>query len=190
MLLTPRERRKAFLDLTRHNAYFGRMVSLFTYMALIVGVNCAFAVTPLIALPDGSLWPPVSLAVGFVFVVRDFAQRRVGHHVLWAMLVGCIASWYMATPQLALASAAAFAAGELGDWMLFTFTRKPFSQRILISSMLGAPLDSLVFLYMIDLVTPVSLLAMTASKLAGAFFVFYLVRRHERADSVFVKSAG
>lgn len=89
------------------------MFTLFTYMALIVGVNWGFAVTPLIALPNGEMWPPMSLVVGFIFVVRDYAQRRVGHKVLWAMLVGCVVSWYMATPQLAVASAAAFAVGEL-----------------------------------------------------------------------------
>ena len=88
------------------------MFTLFTYMALIVGVNYAFAVTPLIELPNGEMWAPLSLIVGFIFVVRDYAQRRVGHQVLWAMLVGCVISWYMATPQLALASAAAFASSS------------------------------------------------------------------------------
>ena len=47
-----------------------------------------------------------------------------------------------------MASAAAFAVGELGDWAVYTFTRRPFSQRILISSLIGAPLDSIVFLGM------------------------------------------
>ena len=160
-----------------------RMFSLFTYMALIVGVNYAFAATPLVELPNGDLWPPVSLLVGFVFVVRDFAQRRVGHHILWAMLAGCMISWHMASPQLAVDSAAAFAVGELGDWALFTYTRKPFSQRILISSLLGAPLDSLVFLLLIDLVTPWSIVIMSLSKLAGSFLVFFLVRRRERREA-------
>lgn len=159
------------------------MFSLFTYIALIVGVNYAFAVTPLVQLPNGDLWPPASLIVGFVFVVRDFAQRRVGHHILWAMLAGCVVSWYMATPQLAVASAVAFAVGELGDWALFTFTRKPFSQRILISSLLGAPLDSLVFLLFLGLATPWSIGIMSLSKLAGSFLVFFLVRRRERREA-------
>ena len=159
------------------------MFSLFTYIALIVGVNYAFAVTPLVQLPNGDLWPPASLIVGFVFVVRDFAQRRVGHHILWAMLAGCVVSWYMATPQLAVASAVAFAVGELGDWALFTFTHKPFSQRILISSLLGAPLDSLVYLLFLGLATPWSIGIMSLSKLAGSFLVFFLVRRRERREA-------
>lgn len=84
--------------------------------------------------------------------------------------------------ELALASAAAFAVGELADWALFTFTRKPFSQRILISSLLGAPLDSLVFLLLIGLATPWSVLTMSLSKLAGSLLVFFLVRRRERRE--------
>ena len=114
--------------------------------------------------------------------VRDYAQRRVGHQVLWAMLVGCVISWYMATPQLALASAAAFAMGELGDWALFTFTNRPFSQRILISSLVGAPLDSVVFLLIIGLATPWSIITMSVSKLLGALLVFWLVRRREQRE--------
>lgn len=155
------------------------MFSLATYVSLIVGVNYAFAVTPLVELPNGEMWPPVSLLVGFIFVVRDFAQRRVGHHVLWAMLAGCVVSWHMASPQLALASAAAFAVGELADWALYTFTRRSFSQRILLSSLAGAPLDSLVFLSVIGLASPWSVLTMSLSKTAGALLVFWLVRRRE-----------
>ncbi len=122
----------------------------------------------------------MSLVVGFIFVVRDYAQRRVGHKVLWAMLVGCVVSWYMATPQLAVASAAAFAVGELGDWALYTFTNRPFSQRILISSLVSAPLDSIVFLGLIGLATPWSVVIMSLSKLVGALLVFCLVRRREQ----------
>lgn len=158
------------------------MFSLFTYMALIVGVNYAFAVTPLVELPGGQLWPPASLVVGFVFVVRDFAQRRVGHHVLWAMFVGCAISWYTASPQLAFASAAAFAVGELADWALYTFTSKPFSQRILLSSLLGAPLDSLVFLLLLGLASFWGIVIMSMSKLVGALLVFWLVRRREQRE--------
>lgn len=115
------------------------MFSLFTYIALIVGVNFAFTVTPLIPLPNGEMWSPFRSSWASFLWCATFAQRRVGHHVLWGMLVGCVVNWFMASPQLALASAAAFAVGELGDWAVYTFTRRPFSQRILISSLVGAP---------------------------------------------------
>lgn len=156
------------------------MIILLSYIALIAGVNWAFAVIPPLQLPGGDFWPPASLIVGFIFVVRDFVQRRTGHNVLWAMLAGIILSWWMASPEIALASAIAFAAGELADWLLYTFTKKPFSQRILISSFLGAPLDSLVFLTLIGIASPVGVIAMTCSKLFGAFIVFFIVRRREK----------
>ncbi len=156
------------------------MIHCLVYVALILAINVAFVHVPLVTLPNGEMWPPISLAVGFTFVIRDYAQKHVGHHVLWCMLVGCALSWYFATPELALASAAAFAIGELADWAVFTFTKKPFSQRILFSSLVGSPLDSLIFLTLVGIATPFSVVSMTLSKLLGAFIVFMLVRRRER----------
>ncbi len=164
------------------------MLHLMVYVLLIAAVNLAFAVTPPIPLPNGDLWPPVSLAVGFVFVVRDYAQRRAGHNILWAMAAGCALSWFMATPELAVASAAAFAVGELADWAVFTFSKRSFAQRILVSSLLGVPLDTAIFLSLIGLASPWGFATMCASKLLGALAVYMLVRRREavtvRADGM------
>ncbi len=149
------------------------------YVALIVGVNYAFTVVPLIELPGGTMWPPVALLVGFVFVVRDFAQREIGHRVLLAMLAGVIISYYMADPFIAMASAAAFLVSEVADWAVYSFTRRPLSQRVLYSSALGAPIDSAVFLGGIGLLSPMGVAAMTLSKMAGALLVWWLLRRRE-----------
>ncbi|MBL6932758.1 MAG: VUT family protein [Rhodospirillales bacterium] len=149
------------------------------YVALIVAVNYAFIVVPLVKLPDGTMWPPVALLVGFVFVARDFAQREIGHKVLLAMLVGVAISYFMANPFVATASAAAFLISELVDWAVYTFTKRPLSQRILFSSLLGAPVDSAIFLGIMGLLSPVGVGAMTASKLVGAFVVGWIVRRRE-----------
>ncbi len=151
----------------------------FLYIALIVAVNYAFVVTPLVALPGGEMWPPVSLLVGFVFIVRDFAQREVGHKVLLAMLAGVAISYFIASPFVATASAAAFLVSELADWAVYSFTKKPFSQRILLSSTVGAPIDSAIFLSGVGILSPVSITTMTASKLLGAVVVWWIVRRRE-----------
>ena len=116
------------------------------YIALIVAVNYAFTQVPPITLLDGTVWPPVALIVGFVFVVRDFAQREVGHRVLLAMLAGAGLSYYMADPFVAVASAAAFAVSELVDWAVYSFTGRPLSQRILYSSALRGTHRFSVFL--------------------------------------------
>ena len=149
------------------------------YIALIVAVNYAFTQVPPITLADGTVWPPVSLVVGFVFVVRDFAQREIGHRVLLAMLIGAVLSYFMADPFVAVASAAAFAVSELADWAVYSFTKRPLSQRILYSSALGAPIDSGVFLAGIGLFSATGVAAMTLSKMAGALLVWWIVRRRE-----------
>ncbi len=154
------------------------------YVVLIVLVNWLFTVVPLVELPGGTMWPPVALVVGFVFVARDFAQREIGHWVLAAMAVGVIISYFMASPQVALASAVAFAVSELADWAVYTFTGRPLSERILYSSIIGTPIDSVVFLSMVGFFSVAGAAAMTASKLLGALIVWWLIRRREAARAI------
>ena len=150
------------------------------YIATIVLVNCAFSMVPVFFLPGGEAWSPVALVVGFIFVIRDYAQREIGHKVLLAMLVGGGISWFMAEPKVAMASICAFLVGELLDWIVYTFTKRPFSQRVLLSSAIGTPLDSMVFMAMIGLFSIPSVIIMTASKMLGATVVFLLARQRER----------
>jgi queuosine precursor transporter len=119
------------------------------YIASIVLVNWGFTVVPLVSLGDLGMWPPMSLVVGAVFVLRDYAQREVGHWVIPAMLIGGALSWWMASPAVAIASVSAFLISELADWAVYTFTRRPFRERVLYSSALGTPIDSAVCLALI-----------------------------------------
>lgn len=153
------------------------------YIALIVAVNYGFTVVPLVELPGGVMWPPMSLLVGFVFIVRDFAQREIGHKVLFAMAAGMALSYVMADPFVALWSAAAFLVSELADWAVYTFTKRPLSERVLYSSVIGAPVDSAVFLGGLGIASGVGVATMSASKLLGAFVVWYLIRRREAATA-------
>ena len=154
------------------------------YVALIVAVNYGFSVVPLVKLPDGTMWPPMSLVVGFIFVVRDFAQREIGHKVLLAMLVGAALSYVMADPYVAIASAAAFLVSELADWLVYSLTKRPLSQRIIYSSLLSAPLDSAVFLFAIQHFSIVGVITMTASKLVGAAIVWWMIRKRENTNGL------
>ncbi len=149
------------------------------YILSIVAVNCAFDLVPPLVLPGGDVWPPASLVVGFVFVIRDYAQREIGHYILPAMVIGGLLSWLLASPAVALASVSAFFAGELLDWAVYTFTGRPFSQRVLLSSALSTPVDSVVFLAMVGLFSWSSVLIMTLSKMVGALAVFLIARRRE-----------
>ena len=150
------------------------------YVALIVAVNYGFTVAPMVALPGGEMWPPISLAVGFVFIARDYAQREIGHRVIIAMLAAGMSSvTVMASPFVAVASVAAFLISEFADWAVYSFTGRSFARRVLLSSAVGTPIDSAVFLALIGQFSGVGVLAMTASKMLGALLVWWMIRRRE-----------
>ncbi len=153
------------------------------YIGLIVLVNWLFTVVPLVDMGGGEMWPPVALIVGLIFIVRDFAQRVVGHWVLAAMLIAAILSYFLADPFVAYASVAAFAISELADWLVYSFTKRPFAQRILLSSVLATPIDTVVFLGIMGWLSAPAVLAMTASKLVGALIVWYLVRNRMEVEN-------
>ena len=163
-------------------AYLNRYKYTALYVAGIVAVNWAFTVVELVALPGGAMWPPVSLAVGLIFVLRDFAQREIGHRVLAAMLIGGLLSYWMADPFVAMASVTAFLVGESADWAVYSFTKRPFAERVLLSSALGTPVDSIVFLAMLGWLSVIGVVAMTVAKMLGALVVWYLVRRRPPAE--------
>ena len=147
------------------------------YVGLIVLVNWGFTVVPLMEMPGGEMWPPMSLVVGLIFVARDYAQREIGHRVIIAMLVAAALGYVMASPFVAVASLAAFLISEFADWAIYSFTKKPLHERILISSAIAPPLDSAVFLAVINHLSWSGVIAMTVSKMIAALVVWQIVRR-------------
>ena len=147
----------------------------FGYIAAIFIANFGFTYLPMIALPGGEMLAPMSFLVGFIFVLRDFSQREIGHRVLAAMAVGGLLSYFMADPFVAYASVVAFIISELVDWAVYTFTKRPLKQRILFSSAVGTPIDSAVFMLLLGFFSWYGLIAMVVSKMVGAVIVWYLV---------------
>ena len=141
------------------------------YILLIVAVNYGFSVVPPIDVPGGGKWPPMSIVVGLIFVARDFAQREIGHRVIIAMLIAGAISYLMADPFVAMASVAAFLVSEFCDWAVYSFTGKSLSERILLSSAISTPIDSIVFLGMIGHLGLTAVVLMTLSKMIGAWYV-------------------
>lgn len=140
-----------------------------SYIAMIVGVNVLFA-----GWPEHSAW--WSLIIGLVFVVRDLAQREIGHWILAAMAVAGLATWVLASPFVAIASVSAFAVAELVDWAVYSWTRRPLRDRILVSSAVSVPIDSLIFLGIIGILTPQLLAMQIASKMAAAGIIWSALR--------------
>lgn len=146
------------------------------YLASIVTINIGFMLTMPIPLSTGDVWPPMSLFVGLVFVLRDYAQREIGHRVLLLMVAGAALSYYLATPAIAAASLVAYLISETLDWALYTFSSMSFTRRVALSSIAAAPIDSVVFLFALDAATPLAVALMTVSKLIGIAVVLRVVR--------------
>ncbi len=146
-----------------------------TYIVSIILVNIGFVYVPMIPM-FGEMFPPMTLVVGLIFILRDFAQREVGHKVLIAMGIGAILSYIMADPFVAIASVVAFAISEMVDWAVYTYTKRPLGQRILLSSAIGTPIDSAVFLSMLGFFSPVGFLLMVIGKMVAAVIIWWRIR--------------
>ena len=88
------------------------------------------------------------------------------------MSVGVALSYLMADPFVAVASAVAFGISELIDWLVYTTTKKPLRDRILLSSTISTPIDSAIFMLMVGFFSWYGLATMVASKMIGALIVW------------------
>jgi uncharacterized PurR-regulated membrane protein YhhQ (DUF165 family) len=89
-----------------------------------------------------------TFAAGLVLLVRDWLQEAGGRWwVVACIAVGGLVSFWMSTPQLALASAAAFLASETADFAVYTpLRRHTLAGSMALSNTVGAAVDSLLFL--------------------------------------------
>jgi len=149
-----------------------KYLSTISYILMILFINVGFAYMPMIRVLglQTSLMDPVA---GVVYLVRDFAQQELGHKIFFAMIIGAILSYFLATPAVAIASISAFAAGELIDWSIFTFTKKPLNQRLILSSCISAPVDSFIFLYILGYLNFMSFSLMCLGKIIGVIVIWY-----------------
>jgi uncharacterized PurR-regulated membrane protein YhhQ (DUF165 family) len=157
------------------------------YVGLMPFINWSFAAVPTAAIPDwlgGGAFQPLAIVTGLVLVVRDFAQRELKHWIWGAMIVGLALSSLTSWITVVVASGLAFLISETVDWAVYTFSRRPLSQRIMMSSLASAPLDQVVFIGLASLVVPGifawgTILTGIASKLLGAWVVSRVVAAQE-----------
>jgi uncharacterized PurR-regulated membrane protein YhhQ (DUF165 family) len=167
----------------------GRWVAV--YVALMPLINWSFAAVPTTPIPEhlgGGQFQPLAIVTGLVLVARDFAQREIGNKVLLAMLAGLALSTLTSWITVVVASGAAFLISETVDWAVYTFSARPLSQRIMLSSAFSAPLDQVVFIFLASAVVPGifawgTVLTGIASKLVGAAFVAWWIFRQESRDA-------
>ena len=146
------------------------------YLTSIVAVNLAFSYLPMIQLPFDQAIPIGTFLVGFIFVIRDYAQREIGSGIYLAMLAGVILSYVMADPFVAVASAVAFGLSELIDALVFTYTKKPMRDRVLLSSAASTPVDSALFLVMLGFFNWLGFAIMVIVKMIGAVIVWKIAK--------------
>lgn len=158
------------------------------YVGLMPFINWSFAAVPTWDIPaqfGGGQFQPLAIVTGLVLVVRDFAQRELKHWIWGAMIVGLALSTLTSWITVVVASGLAFLISETVDWAVYTFTKRPLSQRIMLSSLASAPLDQVVFIGLASLVVPGifawgTILTGIVSKLLGAWVVSRIVASQER----------
>lgn len=162
------------------------------YVGLMPLINWSFAAVPTFPIPDylgGGAFQPLAIVTGLVLVVRDFTQREIKHWVWGAMIVGLALSTLTSWITIVVASGTAFLISESVDWAVYTFSKRPLSQRIMISSLASAPLDQIVFIWLASLVAPGifawgTVATGIASKLLGAWVVSRIVAAQERKVAI------
>ena len=152
-----------------------------TYIISVVLINSLFLYIPLISIL-GTTMTPADITAGSIYVFRDFAQREIKHNIIFAMFIACGISYFFANGSIALASLVAFSSAEFLDYLIFTFTKKPLSERLLLSSLTCAPLDSAIFCYMLNTLNWLDFTVMTVAKIFGVFLVFYFWKRKSKVS--------
>jgi uncharacterized PurR-regulated membrane protein YhhQ (DUF165 family) len=149
-------------------------MTLAAYILCVVGCNVLFTTLPPVSL-FGQMIPPASLLAGGVFVVRDFAHRNHPRAVIAAMAVATLISYALASPVIAVASAAAFAVSEAADYAVFRWSSGSFWRRVLLSSAIAVTLDTALFLAGIGALSWPTALMMSIAKMVA--LVAVAVRR-------------
>jgi queuosine precursor transporter len=124
-----------------------------------------------------------NVIVGFVYVLRDYAQRAIGHSVLAVTAIAGGLTYLMVDPALAIASITAFFVSEMADWAIYSFWKQPLQNRILVSSLIAAPLDTGIFQSMAGYYSPAAFTTELLSKFLGVLAVWYLLKMRSGPDS-------
>jgi uncharacterized PurR-regulated membrane protein YhhQ (DUF165 family) len=151
------------------------MIWLVVYVASMVVVNLLFGWVPFVG----------SIVVGGIFLARDAAQDYSPRLTLAATFAGIGLSYAMANQGVAIASAAAFAVGELSDFgACYALRHRTLRERMIITQPLSVFLDTTVFMvglmYGIGLVWSWSMFSVqVVSKFAalGVLLIVWRVRR-------------
>src|SRR5690349_13224888 len=102
-----------------------RLIWPAVYVAGVVLANVLTERYGLVPVVFGLVTTAGTYAAAVVLVARNLAQDAVGRRwVLALMALGVVLSWWLASPQLALASGVAFGLSEAADMLIYTPLRR------------------------------------------------------------------
>jgi queuosine precursor transporter len=166
-------------------AAYAACVPLANWMIGNVGTTCVPNGPCLIPVGFGLMAPSGVLVIGLALVLRDAVQITAGWKWgLGAIGVGAVVAWFVAPPAIVLASVAAFVISELADFAVYTpLARKRLTAALLASGIVGAAIDSAVFLTIAFgsvALMPGLLLGKMWAVMAGSFAIAFMRRGYAR----------
>lgn len=127
-----------------------RIWAIVAYLSTIVLANWLTARFGFVPVGLGLAATAGTYLAGAAFVARDAVQDTAGRlAAVGAVVAGCGLSWFVATPQLAVASGAAFLLSELADMAIYTpLRRRGYVRAALASNLAGSVVDTFIFLWL------------------------------------------
>src|SRR6186997_2582880 len=134
-------------------------IFLFLFCLTVPVANWMIGHVGTVCVPNGPCLIPVAsklmapsgvLMIGIALVLRDLVQRRLRFRfAVAAILIGAALSGLVAPVSLVIASASAFLLSEFADLVVYTpLARKRMVTAVVLSSMVGLVIDSIVFLWL------------------------------------------
>lgn len=135
------------------------MIWLLAFIATIPAANWLVGNVGTVCVPNGPCLIPVApglmapsgvLMIGLALVLRDMVHRELGARwAVAAIVAGAALSAALAPPALVVASCAAFLLSEFADLAVYApLYRRRLLIAVAASSVVGAIVDSAVFLYL------------------------------------------
>lgn len=175
---------------------FAACVPIANWLIENVGVTCVPEGPCLVPVAPGLDAPSGVIVIGVALVLRDFVHRYLG--LKWsfaAILLGAILSFWTASPTLVVASVVAFTVSELLDLLVYSrVAKRSLAWAILLSGLVGAFVDSLLFVWLafgsVDYVLGQTIGKLWASILAFAALTVlsYSIGRGRRQRATYAKN--
>lgn len=125
-------------------------LTLAAYIATIPAANLLITHLGPVPVGFGQMAPAGVFMAGLALVLRDLLSEYARWQTIaGAIAAGAVLSYLVASPALAVASAAAFGVAELADWAVYRRLRaRGLLTAVWVSNAVGLVVDSVLFLHL------------------------------------------